>query len=430
MTRRVLLQIAVAVAAPTMLASVERPNVVFILADDLGQETIGCYGGASYGTPRLDALARAGLRFEHCYAMPVCHPTRVTLLSGRYPFRLGHPRWGTYPPGEERRTLVHALRDAGYATAIAGKWQLTLLRKDPEHPHRLGFDEYSLFGWHEGPRYYRPLIWQNGTLREDVAGRYGPDVFCDFLIDFMERHRERPFFAFYSMALCHDVTDDLERPVPFGPRGRYDSYREMVEAMDDRVGRVVDAVDRLGLAGRTLIVFTADNGTPTRSIITARDGRYIREPISSMRGSTVVPGGKGALTDGGTRVPLIARWQGVIPGGQVSGELVDCSDFLVTFAELAGATLPAGVTLDGRSFAHVLKGRPASGRRWAYAERGKTSWVRTARWKLYRDGRLFDLRDDPGVEKPIAAGASADADEEARASREKLQRALRELFGE
>ena len=231
-----------------------RPNIVFILADDVGQEVLGCYGGLSYATPRIDRLAREGMRLEHAYSMPVCHPSRVCLLTGRYPFRLGSPSWGTFPRSEEKRTVARALRVAGYATAIAGKWQLTLLGEDPEHPHRLGFDEYSLFGWHEGPRYHRPLIRQNGKVRGDVAERYGPDVYCDFL---------------------------------------------------------------------------------------------------------------------------------------------------PTFAELAGGAPPEGVTLDGRSFAPALQGRTCEGRRWVFAEHGKESWVRTRRWKLYRDGRLFDLREDPEEARPL-----------------------------
>ncbi len=419
-------------SATSPLRGAAPPNIVFILADDVGQEVLGCYGGLSYGTPRLDRLAREGMRFEHAYSMPVCHPSRVCLLTGRYPFRFGSVPWGTFPAAAEAQTLPRLLKSAGYATAVAGKWQLTLLGKDPEHPHRLGFDEYSLFGWHEGPRYYRPLIRQNGKVRKDVEDRYGPDVYCDFLIDFIERHQGGPFFAFYSMALCHDVTDDLDAPVPVGPRGRYDSYREMAEGMDDRVGRLVGAIDRLGLAERTVIVFTGDNGTARRSIITARDGELFREPVSSLRGSSVVPGGKGKLTDGGTRVPLLVRWTGTTVAGGVSEQLVDFSDFLPTFAELAGKAVPDDFTIDGKSFASSFRGGSAGGRRWAFAQQGKASWVRTQRWKLYRDGRLIDLRGDP---RETTALSDEDGDEdgseatqEAREARAELGAAIKALF--
>lgn len=130
----------------------ERPNIVLILADDVGREVLRCYGGSTYATPNLDQLAAEGAILNHCYAMPVCHPTRTTLLSGQYPRSLGNPKWGSFPKEAERRTLANIARNAGYTTAVAGKWQLSLMRKDPGQPGRMGFDEWSLFGWHEGPR--------------------------------------------------------------------------------------------------------------------------------------------------------------------------------------------------------------------------------------------------------------------------------------
>jgi arylsulfatase A len=402
----------------------ERPSILFILADDLGQETLGVYGGTSYPTPHVDALAGRGLRFEHAYSFAVCHPTRLVLLTGRYPFRLPEAPWGTFPKEAEGQTLAHTLRRAGYATAIAGKWQLTLLRDDLEHPHRLGFDEYSLFGWHEGPRYHQPLVWQNGRLREDVQDAYGPDVYTDFLIDFMSRHREDPFFAFYSMALCHDVTDDLEEPVPFGRHGRYDTYAERVAAMDERVGRLMAALDRLGLRERTLVLFTADNGTPKRSILDVENGELVHEEVVSRRGDVLVPGGKGELTDAGTRVPLIAAGPGVLLTSTVTDALVDFSDFLPTLAELARARLPEGVRLDGQSFVPALRGEPAGGRAWSYNERQGRSWVRDQRWKLYRNGPLFDMQSDPTEERAILPGTGTGG---ASAARERLQRVFEQL---
>ena len=136
---------------PEPVATVEPPNILLILAADVGREVLGSYGGTSYETPHLDDLATTGMRFDHTYSMPVCHPSRISLLTGRYPFQVGNPEWGTFPRASETQTVAHSLKDAGYATAIAGKWQLTLLKDDPDHPHRLGFDEYCLFGWHEGP---------------------------------------------------------------------------------------------------------------------------------------------------------------------------------------------------------------------------------------------------------------------------------------
>ena len=409
--------------APVVTGSAEEchrpvpPNIVFILADDVGCEPLGCYGGTSYQTPNIDRLSATGMRFRHCYSMPVCHPTRTTFLTGRYPLAIGNPRWGSFPKSLEARTVAHCLKRAGYATAVAGKWQLTLLGKDLQHPHRLGFDEYCLFGWHEGPRYYDPLIWQNGGRREGTRGRYGPDVYVEFLIDFIERHRQGPFFAFYSMALCHDVTDDLVEPVPYAPgKDRYDTYAEMIAAMDRVVGRLVGALDRLGLRRNTLIVFTGDNGTAKSSIIRAQrvgqKWKYVREPVWCDVGGKRVRGGKGLLTDRGTRVPLICNWTGAVPAGQVVDDLVDFSDFYATFAELACVPSGAPWPIDGQSFASRVLDKGPAPRTWAFAQLRAKYWVRTKRWKLYNDGRFFDVATDPEEKRDLAGavpdGAAAD----------------------
>ena len=412
--------------APTEeVKNAERPNILLILADDVGREVLGSYGGASYPTPHLDDLAATGMRLDHSYSMPVCHPSRIALLTGRYPFQVGNPAWGSFPRHLERETIAHSLKNAGYATAIAGKWQLTLLKDDLDHPHRLGFDEYCLFGWHEGPRYYQPLIYQDGKQRADVADRFGPDVYTEFLIDFMKRTRDRRFFAFYSMALCHDVTDDLEVPVPFGPRGRYDTYAEMAVAMDTQIGRLVAALDEMDLREQTLILFTADNGTAKRSIITAEDGKLVREDVVSRMGDTVIPGGKGDLTDWGTRVPTIANWKGTVEAGGLLVDLVDFSDLLPTLSDVAGADLPAGVSLPGKSFAARLRGEPGTGREWVFSEHRESSWVRNQDWKLYRDGRLIHMAYDQKEEHPVQGGSIAGAEEAKR----NLGEVLEDLFG-
>lgn len=389
-------------ASTANLAKAAPPNILFILADDVGSEAIQCYGGETYATPRIDQLAQQGMRFEHAYAMPVCHPTRICLLSGQYPFRMGNPDWGSYPPSAEANTIAQVLKKAGYATAVAGKWQIALLGEDLSQPHRLGFDEYCLFGWHEGPRYYEPLIWQNGVQRDDLKERYGPDVYCDFLIDFIKRHREQPFFAYYSMALCHAVTNDLDKPVPVGPNGRYQNFGEMVEAMDERVGRIVDAVDQAGLRENTFVVYLTDNGSPANNIDGVSEGKLVYSPVSSMRNGIVIPGGKAQLTDAGTRVPLIVRWPGKVAADSVCDDLVDVSDFLPTLVELAGAELPSNVTLDGRSFAKRLVGEGPGEREWVFAEFKHNAFVKDRRWKLYSDGRFYDVQQDPVENHPLS----------------------------
>ncbi len=371
----------------------------------------------------MDALAAEGLRFEQAYVMPVCHPTRTTLLSGRYPVRQGHAKWGSYPRDEEQTTFAARLQQTGYATAIAGKWQLGLLKDDPQQPRRMGFAESCLYGWHEGPRYWGPLLYENGKARRYANDTFGPDVYVNFLTRFMKQHREEPFLAYYSMALSHDVSDDLAQPVPYGPgKDRYESFAEMMAAMDERVGRIVRAVDELGLSERTMVLFLGDNGTAANQIVRAEDGKYIREPVLSETTWGTVPGGKKSLTDAGTRVPWIVRWPGTVPAGRTTDVLVDGSDLLPTLLELAGVALPPNVELDGRSFAATLADPKQGQREWVYAEHRGNSFVADQRWKLMSDGQLFDRTADPLETKPVRNNSAQES-----AARAKLGRIAERL---
>jgi arylsulfatase A len=378
------------------------PSFLIFLADDLGRECLGCYGGTSYATPRLDALARAGLRFERCFSMPQCHPTRVALLTGRYPFR-ANARWGRLPDSEV--TFAHLLARAGYATAVSGKWQLALLKKQPDHPARAGFQTSCCWGWNEGARYWDPIIWQDGVRRDDLRARYGPDVHTDFLIDFMARQRGRPFLAYYPMTLPHLSSAGADG----APGAKLASYPELVAEMDRQVGRTLDALAELGLARDTFVLFAADNGSP-RGVTSELAGRRI-------------PGGKASIRDAGTHVPLLASRPGVVPAG-VCPDLVDVSDFLPTLAALAGAALPEGVTLDGRSFAPQLRGEPGQPREWVYGgdHRGQ-SFLRDRRWKLTNRGALYDVERDPDEAAAIAPGQDTPESAAARARLEDYARA-------
>lgn len=421
------------------LAQESQPNILLIFADDVGQEVLECYGGQSYRTPHLNELARTGIKFKHAYSMPVCHPSRLTLMSGRYPFRHGKVAWGDYPEVAEGSTFSSCLQRSGYSTGIAGKWQLCLLGDDLFHPRRMGFDHWDLFGWHEGPRYYEPMIYSNGTVRPDTLGHYGPDLYQRSLVEFMKANRDGPFFAYYSMAVAHEVTDDLKTPVPHGPFDRYDSYDEMVAEMDRGVGRIVAALDALKLRENTLVLFLADNGTPPEIIIRAEGKDLIRTSVVSRCNGRDVPGGKKQLTNAGTNVPMIANWPGTIAPGQEVDDLVDFSDILPTLLDLAGAPLPEGQKLDGVSFANRLRGRGASTRRFAYCEEavlpkpggvepdGESSglkWVRTQDWKLYNDGRLFHMAEDPVEQYPLE---SAQDDSRRATVRQELQLSFEKL---
>ncbi|MBC8325322.1 MAG: sulfatase-like hydrolase/transferase [Verrucomicrobia subdivision 3 bacterium] len=374
------------------------------MADDVGCEPIGAYGGQRWKTPHIDALAKGGMRFDYCFSMPVCHPSRICLMTGKYPFRL-KSGWGTFPKTEEKNSIAQVLKRAGYSTAIAGKWQLCLMKNDLNQPARMGFDAWSVFGWHEGARFHEPMVYENGRLRTDGKGKYGPELYVDFLGEFMENSAvaKKPFFAYYSMALAHDVTDDIPTQVPYAPgKDRWMNYGEMIESMDAMVGKLVAKIDQLGLRNNTIILFTGDNGTARRSKLRHIAGRkYEYENVFSIRNGKRVPGGKGTLLDIGTNVPLIAHWRGHIQGGSVGHELVDFSDWLPTLAAIAGGRIENKI--DGVSFYSTLfSTRRHQARVVAFSEsKGGRAWVRTKQHKLYRNGNYYDVRADAMEKKPL-----------------------------
>jgi len=412
-----------------------QPNIVLILADDLGYETVGCYGGTSYRTPHIDRLAAEGIRFDHAYAMPLCTNTRIQLMTGKYNNR-NWKAFGILDPAAD--TFAHMLQRAGYKTCIAGKWQLTsydppdfpgaaLRRSTGMKASQAGYDEYSL--WHtghtedKGSRYADPVIDQNGTIRRDTSGKYGPDLWVEFIHDFMRRHRDQPFFVYYPMALPHNpMVPTPDSPEWADPARRHSEETrfaaDMIEYTDKIVGRMMDQLDQLGLREDTLVLFYSDNGTNAR--------------VASQMGDRRVRGGKGLGTDLGIRVPMVANWKGVTPVGKVSGDLIDSVDFLPTILDLVGASHQIGKPIDGVSFADVIRDTGPSARRWVYVhQEPRPGWdkdrfylIRLAcnqQYKLYEDGRLYCTRDDPFEEHAIFIDQD---DVEARAARTQLQDVL------
>ncbi|MEN6425530.1 MAG: sulfatase-like hydrolase/transferase [Phycisphaerales bacterium] len=402
-------------AAPVVAQSTgARPNIVLIMADDLGYECLGCYGSTSYKTPNLDELARTGVRFDRCYSQPLCTPSRVQLMTGQYNFR-NYKAFGIIDP--RATSFAHLLKSVGYATCVVGKWQLygsntekTESQAKGSRPDRMGFDEHCLWQVERRESRYRdPVIVENGTYRTDLAGRYGPDVFCEYATGFIERHRDKRFLLYYPMTLTHDPfvpTPDSEDWSARQDKADPKYFADMVAYMDKIVGRVVKKLDDLGLRENTLILFTGDNGTGVR--------------IESKLGGRIVKGGKGKTTDAGTHVPLIANWMGVAPSGRVCDDLIDFTDFLPTLAETTGAPVPMGLVLDGRSFLPQIRGEKGTPREWVFCHFFRDPgnpvkrFAMDKRWKLYQNDNLFDVAADPLEEHPSQASQDSPESGEAR----------------
>ncbi len=400
---------------PLAAESGRKPNIIFIFSDDYGIGGVGCYGSDRFKTPNLDALAQGGIRFEYCFSMPLCAPSRGATMTGRYPFRTGvlDNGAGAAAHPDKEVCIAKVMKQAGYATAVAGKWRQLQYFSTREDAQRWGFDEFLIWGVEgsKGERYWDPVYNENGRQLPDTQGKYGPDLLQEFVIDFIRRHRDQPFFVYYPTPLIHGP---ILRTPDSAARGA-DHYADNIAYLDKQVGRLVAELDNLNLCETTLIVFTGDNGCTAQAaqVKGSRSGGAIH--------GRLIEGAKGDLTEGGSRVPLIANWKGTTPAGQVSKDLVDFSDFFPTFAELAGARLPEGVTIDGRSFAPQLQGRRSKPRGWIFVQLGRQWYVRDANWKLNQSGELFSMKDAPFRQVLIAPDS---AGPEAQAAKSRLQAAL------
>lgn len=430
-------------AATALMAHARPPNVVFFLADDLGQRDLGTYGSTFYETPNLDRLAKDGAKFTDAYAAcPVCSPTRAAILSGQWPQRTGITDFIGAPmqPDQWKRntkllpapytdrlaletpTLAKAMKAAGYATFFAGKWHL-----GPEGwwPENQGFDinmgGIDKGGPYGGKKYFSP--YGNPRLTDGPDGEHLPDRLATETAKFIEANKDRPFFAYYSFYDVHTplmAREDLRKKYAekraklgledkWGREGGRDVrltqdhvvYAAMVEAMDLAVGKVLAKIDELGLRENTIVIFTSDNGGLSTS-----EGW----PTSNLP----LRGGKGWMYEGGIREPLIVRWPAVVKAGSVIGTPVSSPDFFPTLLEAAGAKPQPGQVLDGTSLVPLLKGGtlPERALFWHYPHYGNqggapASAVRRGDWKLIEwaeDNRaeLFNLAQDLGEKNNLA----------------------------
>ncbi len=390
-------------------AAAARPNIIVILADDLGFECVGAYGGRTYKgmgpvkTPNLDALAAGGMRFERCFATPVCSPTRAEMLTGKYSFRSGFSdiagRNGAVSSLDpvKHPTLPLALKSAGYVTAVCGKWHLGPCGKQitakPEagtnwpHVRACGFDHQYVFGGAHLEDYGQPL-----------PGQYTPDWFHQWAMTFLDgrKGKAEPFFLYYASPIPHFPL----KPTPLNPDAPAKDkglFPTLVQYLDQQVGQIVKKLEELGMRQNTLIVFSGDNGTD--------------KVTTEMADGKVVAGGKAGMKDTGSWVPLIANWPGAVAAGKVASGLVDFSDFMPTCLELIGAHGPAN--MDGVSFAPQLLSTPGPSRQWVYVHYVNRFFAHDAKYKLRENGQLFDVSRSPQAEALIAKpqGEAAEAKE-------------------
>ena len=402
MAHRVLIA-TLLLAAPVLPVS---PNIILILVDDLGYETLGSYGGASYDTPSLDRLAESGLRFTHAYAMPLCSPSRVKLMTGRYNAR-NYTKWGVLPKDE--LTFANILQDAGYRTHVAGKWQLWghdlvwnrgggCCLHQGQTPGDAGFDDYLV--WYlgdKGSRYADPSLSSRNDDGKTRQGRYGPDLLNDFVLEAMQS--DQPFFIYYSMVLAHAPFV----PTPDSDGWSVDRHAEdkahfaaMVAYVDKMVGKTLAKLDQLGIRDETLVLLTGDNGNAQRDH--QRDARRNKDPRRPRgRRSTMArmclssPRGRESLSPG------------------VSNALVDFTDVLPTLADAADAKLPSDRIFDGHSLLPVFRGEAEHEREWIFTDYRaqfpnipERRYVHNRRYKLYDDGRFFDWENDILEQNPLA----------------------------
>ncbi len=391
------------------------PNIIFILADDLGCEVVGPKSDPSYKTPNLDALAEEGMQFTRCYAGPSCTPSRVALMTGKYNHR-NYLNFSMLPKGE--RTFGHLLQEQGYRTCVLSKWQLEgdHGKVKGSNPAEAGFDESCMKAENT---YWNAEITENEKIASPAGTFYGPDVCAEYGLDFIRRNADRPFFLYYAFNLPHGAFDATPDSDDITSRNNVKNYPEMVTYMDKLIGRVVRQLEELNLREKTLIVFTGDNGTPGEIVSVWPDGVKRR-------------GGKGSSRVRDARVPLIANWPGTIQPGAICTNLIDFTDMYPTFADAVGA-LSKQKNLDGKSFLPTLIGKLNPPREWVVSyfkgrDRANRNpgffWVSDGDWKLDYQGKLFNIEKDPEEKNPVTEGEDT---EQTAERRQKLQTVLDEL---
>jgi arylsulfatase A len=389
-------------------AAAESANVIFILADDLGIGNVACYGADHARTPRIDELARQGIKFTRAFTGALCGPSRALIMSGRYAFRTGATNQdATSEIAPSELVLPWLFKRAGYVSSYIGKWgQL------PGTPLEAGFTDSMYFkgsGVYWNPKGERERYFTNGVEKKLDEGEYLPDLLQAHVRKFIRAHSEQPFFVFYSLSHVHGEL----QPTPDSPAGQdLDLMGENIAYMVKLVGELIDRLEQLQLRRKTLVIFMGDNGTGK--------GQADRATIGGRK----LSGTKGTMQDGGGLVPLIASWPAMGVADKVCDELIDSTDLVATFAALVDVALPTDRPFDGMSFLPQLTGKPSQPRRWIFNQLARMWYVREERWKLNHQGELYDMSAAPFAETIILPSEESS---EARAARQRLAEVLARL---
>lgn len=403
----------------------QKPNVIVIMADDMGYECLSVNGATTYQTPTLDKMATTGMRFTNVFSQPLCTPSRVKIMTGKHNYR-NYEYFGYL--NSNQKTFGNLMKEAGYKTCISGKWQLNGLsyelpgKNDTTRPIGFGFDEHCL--WQltrprkDGERFANPLIYKNGEEMTGLEDGYGPDIFADFIMDFIDNHRDEPFFIYYPMVLVHDpFVPTPDSPEWEDPEYRYKKdtayFKDMMAYTDKIVGKIQNKLRENGIEDNTMLIFTADNGTHPTITTPTVNGPY--------------QGGKSFTTQRGIHVPFVVKWPSQIAKTGDYDGVIDFSDFYPTLADIAGIDI-SNETIDGISFLNVLQGDFSDKKgttlihydpSWGKASKNRNRFSMTDQYKLYQDGSFYNFSDNIDEKAPLV-----DMNESESKTKENLQQLL------
>ena len=397
----------------------------------MGSECLSINGATEYQTPNLDRLSKTGMRFTNVIAQPLCTPSRVKLMTGKHNYR-NYEYFGYLNPNQ--KSIGNLMKEAGYMTCISGKWQLNGLSfelsgyEDVNRPNHFGFDESCLWQLNrprkDGERFADPLIYRNGKEMDGLEEKYGPDIFADFICEFIDRHANESFFVYYPMVLVHDpFVPTPDSPEWDSPETRNEKnpkyFKDMVDYTDKIVGKIEKKLIEHGLDQNTILIFTADNGTNVSITTQTKIGPY--------------PGGKSFTTQRGVHVPFVVSWPaGIQQKGDYAG-IVDFNDFYPTLADITKVNISDEV-IDGDSFLPVLYGDYTGSKNstlihydpmWGNASKNRNRFALTDAYKLYQDGSFFHFEEDIDEQNPFD-----DVSETEKDIRDKLQVMLEKASSE